>query len=169
MALDFTALNKIAYRVFETREQKDTLTEKGYSIIEGAENPFLQASEPRASSGMTNASGVPKNAAERKTEAFMSASGRDYNAMYRAAHDFHKRHNPPTVDLEYWSTHEAGIDDTPEAEADYWLRIAEDVTATAQAWKDPFLTGLLLDVCDELEREYKRIRNDAHKQASEAV
>lgn len=46
--LDFTALNKLAYRGFETveeQEQKDKLIDQGFSFIEAdRDNPFLQAS-----------------------------------------------------------------------------------------------------------------------------
>lgn len=30
---------------------------------------------------------------------------RDYRAMYRAAFEYHDRHNPPRIDREYWQTH----------------------------------------------------------------
>lgn len=170
MALDFGALNQIAYRGFEMAEElKDSLTEKGYSIIDNAENPFLQASEPLSSSAWTESSGAPQTATERKGEPFISSSGQDYKALYKAAYDYHQRYTPPVVDRKYWGRHTAGIDDIPEAELDYWRRAAEDVTATAQAWNDSFLTGLLGAVYDELSKEYNRLRENAQKQASEAV
>ena len=43
--LDFTALNKLAYRGFETveeQEQKDALIEQGFTIAEDKDNPFLK-------------------------------------------------------------------------------------------------------------------------------
>lgn len=44
--LDFTALNKLAYRGFETveeQEQKDALIEQGFSLVEAdKDNPFLK-------------------------------------------------------------------------------------------------------------------------------
>lgn len=178
MALDFTALNRIAYRGFETveeQQQKDSLIDQGYTIIENEELPFPQAtetaSEPLSSSALTNTSSTPQKASERKIKPFMSVSGdRDYKAMYRAAHDFHQRNAPPVVDRDYWRTHTVGIDDTPEAEIAYWMRAAEDVSSTANAYRnDPFLTGLLVAVYEELEREYKLLRENAQKQASEAV
>lgn len=53
MALDFTALNRIAYRGFETveaQEQKDKLIDQGFTIVEGEELPF---DEPPASTTKT--------------------------------------------------------------------------------------------------------------------
>lgn len=82
--------------------------------------------------------------------------------MYRAACDFHERNNPPTVDIEYWKSHSPGIDETPQAELDYWEKAVEDMTATANSLQqDPFLTGPLVAIFEELEREYKALREGA--------
>lgn len=170
--LDFTALNKLAYRGFETveeQEQKDALIEQGFSLVEAdKDNPFLQASstasqtasEPPIASALTKPSTTPQKASQGKIEAFTNASGtRNYKALYRAAHDYHKRHNPPTVDRAYWETHTAGEDEPPQAELDYWEEAATDVSATANAYNnDPFLIGLLVAVYEELEREYQSLR-----------
>lgn len=170
--LDFTALNKLAYRGFETveeQEQKDALIEQGFSLVEAdKDNPFLQASstasqtasEPLLASSMSNHTSAPQKASQGKIEAFTNASGtRNYKALYRAAHDYHKRHNPPIVDRAYWETHTAGEDETPQAELDYWESATDDIAATANAYNnDPFLTGLLVAVFEELEREYNALR-----------
>ena len=174
MALDFTSLNRLAYQGCETveeQEQKDALIDQGYTIVESAENPFLQASEALSPISQHRPSTASTKASGRKIEALARASdGSDYKRLYRIAHDFHQRHNPPTIDRDYWRTHKVGIDDTPELEAEYWRRAYEDVLDTAKAHSnDPFLTGLLIAVYEELEREAKALRIIAQKQASEAV
>lgn len=71
--------------------------------------------------------------------------GRNYRRMYRAACDFYERHNPPTP----------GDDDG----ALYWAATTDDMTAIAQQFNDdPFMMNLLCVVFDELEREYKAMR-----------
>lgn len=147
--LDFTGLNKIAYKGFETEEARDSLLQAGYTIVNSPENPFT-ASAPTESS-------APQ---ERKREAFMDhTGGRDYKRLYRAAHDFHQRHNPPTVVRDYWKDHRPGEDDIPEAEAQYWTRAAQDIAETSAAGNnDPFLMALLSAVYEELEREYNALR-----------
>ena len=66
--------------------------------------------------------------------------GREYRAIYRAVHDYHERHNPPQLTLEYWQA------------------AVEDVGRVAVAFNnDPFVIALLLAVFDELEREYKQL------------
>jgi hypothetical protein len=87
---------------------------------------------------------------------------RNYRAMYRAACDFHERHNPPRVEAAYWKSHIPGTDDPPPSEVEYWQRTAQDAsdTATAQG-NDPFLIGLLAAVYEELEREYEQRRKRA--------
>lgn len=171
--LDFSALNRLAYRDFETpeeQEKKDALLERGFTIEEGGENPFLQASEiasetasePLKLSGMTNPSTALERTGERKIEASTAPyKTRNHNPLYRAAHDFHERHNPPVVDWEYWRMHkEGGV--PPQAELDYWEETAKDMGLTAKAGdNDPFLTGLLKEIYLELDREYTRIRSEA--------
>ena len=67
---------------------------------------------------------------------------RDYRAMYRAACDFHERHNPPRLD----------------DEMEYWTQAADDMSEVAAGFdNDAFLIGLLIAVYNELEREYKRL------------
>lgn len=75
----------------------------------------------------------------------MSVSGtRNYKTLYRVAHDFHKRHAPPTLEAGYWET------------------TADDMTAIANAHdNDPFLIDLLTAIYEELEREYKLLSSSA--------
>lgn len=158
-ALDFSGLHKIAYKGFEDEAERDSLLEAGYTIVESSENPFTAPQASGAILPLPNERTAPK----RKFEPFTDMSGeRDYKKMYRAAHDFHERHNPPTVDREYWRTHTPGLDDTPQAEIDYWLEIAQDAGKTSAAGNnDPFLTALITAVIDELDREYKTGRDSA--------
>lgn len=70
--------------------------------------------------------------------------GRNYRCMYRVACDFHERHNPPRVE-----------DDC------YWDAVCDDMTAIASGHQqDPFIIGLLTAIFEELEREYKQLRDN---------
>lgn len=92
---------------------------------------------------------------------------RDYRAMYRAACNYHERHNPPAVERAYWQTHIPGADETPQAEAEYWADAARDISDTASRYgQDPFLMGLLTAVYSELEREYSAMRESTAKEKS---
>lgn len=89
---------------------------------------------------------------------------RDYRAMYRAAFEYHDRHNPPRIDREYWQTHTPGIDDTPQAELDYWDKAAQDICEVSNRFgNDKFIVDLLAAIYNELGREYA----DARRQAAE--
>ena len=89
---------------------------------------------------------------------------RDYRAMYRAAFEYHDRHNPPRIDREYWQTHEPGVDDVPQAELDYWDKAAQDICEVSNRFgNDKFIVDLLAAIYDELGREYA----DARRQAAE--
>ena len=89
-------------------------------------------------------------------------SARDYRAMYRAVFEYHEDHNPPLVECEYWKTHKPGLDDTPETELEYWKQAAQDVSSVCSAFHDdPFFIGLMVDVYDELGREYEARRQAA--------
>lgn len=145
--LDFSALNKLAYKDFEEpRADEERRTEQPFTVIrndkgEAPKTPQTapeRRSEPRASNTMGRASGAPRSAPGRKEEAFMNVSGtRNYKTIYRVAHDFHKRHSPPTLDDEYWD------------------HTSDDMVQTSKAYNDdPFLMSLLIVIMEELEREY---------------
>lgn len=156
MELNFSKLDTISYRGFEgekARAEKDALIEKGFIIVEGSKTPF-EAPAPQDVEISTPSPGSPL---KRKLEPFTGIDKRrNYRAMYRAACDFHERNNPPTVDIEYWKSHSPGIDETPQAELDYWEKAVADMTATANSLQqDPFLIGLLMAILEELELEYK--------------
>lgn len=162
MELDFSKLENIAYRGFEgaeARAEKDKLIEQGFTVIEDATTPF-DAPPAQGPDTSTLPSKSPK---KRQLRPFTGMDkSRNYRAMYRAACDFHEAHNPPTVDREYWRTHTPGEDETPQAELDYWEAVCDDMTATANSLQqDPFLTGLLIAIFEELEREYKALKEGA--------
>ena len=160
--LDFSKLENIAYRGFngaEARAEKDALIEQGFTVIENATTPF---DAPPAQEAYTHTP-PPGKARKGQLKPFTGIEkSRNYRAMYRAACDFHERHNPPTVDGEYWRTHKPGEDEAPQAELDYWEAVCDDMTATANSLQqDPFLIGLLIAIFEELEREYKALRGGA--------
>lgn len=139
--LDFSGLQQIAYKGFEEQpEERDSLLQAGYTFVDEP-TPFEAPTRPEPS-------------APPPTE-----TGRDYKRLYRIAYDFQQRHNPPTVDREYWKGKTPGLDDTPEAELRYWEETAEDAGRTsAAAGNDPFVIDLICAIVSDLEREYKRLR-----------
>ena len=147
--IDFTGLNKLAYQGFEEYpEERDSLLEAGYTVVDEPVPFEAQASAPKQPSASAPPLSDP-------------SGSRDYKRLYRMAFDFHQRHNPPTVDREYWRVRIPGVDDTPEAELRYWEEAAKDLSETASAGKgDPFLQALLVAVYEELERQYKALRDD---------
>ena len=108
MELDFSKLENISYRGFDgakARAEKDALIEQGFTVIEGATTPF---DAPPAQEAYTPTP-PPEKARKGQLRPFTGIDkSRNYRAMYRAACDFHERHNPPTVDGEYWRTHKPG-------------------------------------------------------------
>ena len=153
--LDFSGINKIAYKGFEDQpEERDSLLSAGYTLVDGLDLPFDHKQ--------------PEPDAAPQASAFADHTGnRDYKRLYRVAFDFHDQHNPPTVNREYWRTHEPGIDEPPAEELAYWERMAQDMGEAAakveSGSSDKLLIDLLIAVTDELEREYKAIRDEAHK------
>lgn len=80
-----------------------------------------------------------QRALKRPQRAFTDHTGqRDYNAMFRAAHDYLSRYSPPQLS------------------ADYWIEAGNALNDTAAAHgNDPFLCDMLLAMFGEMEREYK--------------
>lgn len=136
--LDFSKLTGIAYRdcpTAEARDSRDELVEKGFKILEGEKTPFDEQEKPMHQ---------PQPAARKnKLTPLLSLDGsRDYRSFYRHACNFHERHNPPRLSDEYW-----------EEVTDDMCRIAAE-----EMKDDPFGMALLMDVFEELEREYKALR-----------
>lgn len=172
--IDFSMIDRIAYQGFTTeaqREERDSILQAGYMFVDSPENPFTApqpSAQPKPQPKPQPEPLQPQGGApERKREAFTDHSGgRDYNKLYRVVHDYHKKHSPPVVDTEYWRTHTQGLDETPEAELKYWEEAAADAGETSTVWNDdPFLMALLIGVLDELEREYKALREEASRRA----
>lgn len=93
---------------------------------------------------------APQGATERARRSFTAPTdpARDYRAMYAALFRFHERHNPPTIG-----------EDNGDG---YWIATTDDMQATAKQFNDdPFMLNLLCTVFEELEREYKAMRNAA--------
>lgn len=143
MALDFTKLDSLAYRDFDTPEAqraKDEMIEAGFTIVEDDANPFEATGAadrppepPQAAEVMT-----PQQPARKARKALQSHTGTDYRGFYRLACNFHEKYNPPRADAAYWDA------------------VADEMTEiTNQHNQHPFLTELLIAVFSELEREYK--------------
>ncbi len=143
--IDFSKLEAIAYPGIsgaEAKARKDALIEQGFRYVDEKEY---------------GGPSTPTTAPEPDT-----ISSRDYRPIYRATFDFHKRHSPPVVDEAFWRTHDPHKDDPPESEQTYWRQTIEDLApAEPEQEQDPFLTGLLSAVLSELDREYKRRRDQA--------
>ena len=162
MELDFSKLEALAYRGIdgeENRAKKDELIERGYAFVEAAQMPF---EGPPALEADTSPA-TDKSPSERKLKPFTGMdTSRNYRALYRAACDYHEAHNPPTVNREYWKTHIPGEDETPQEEIDYWVEAAKGLRELDQRYNnDPFLTGLLVAIYDELSKEYRARREAA--------
>ena len=90
---------------------------------------------------------------------------RDYRAMYRAAFEYHDRHNPPRIDREYWQTHAPGEADPPQVDLDYWDKAAQDICEVSNRFgNDKFMMDLLAAIYDELGREYDAARRQTAEQ-----
>lgn len=156
----------------EAAKAKDALLSEGFTLVDEPtpfDQPSpLQAQGPQgAAEGRRGSSPyqgdrrpeepqrAPQRAEEKPRQAAPSPPGkrslpplksldgsRDYRKLYRAACDFHERHNPPTASAEYWSN------------------TSDDMTETAQRFdNDPFLTALLIAIFEELEQQYKVLTN----------
>lgn len=172
MALDFTGLNTITLKGYDTeeeRQQRDSLLQAGFKFVNPPDNPFTaQAPQTSAAGSASPASPQPITAPSPassggKGAPFTDHTGtRSYKRMYRQAIDFHQRHAPPMIERDYWRTHTPGEDDIPAAESKYWDETTKDMIRTAAACNnDPFLMGFLMAITDELEREYMACREEA--------
>ena len=168
--IDFSMIDQIVSQSLEKAEQLRA-EERGEqdSLLQAQKQAQGPIQEPPDSHvGETSGGALqPQGAAlERKREAFRDITGsRDYSRIYRIVYEYHKGHNPPTVDAEYWRTHRPGEDAAPDIEAEYWNKAAEDISAASAGGKDPFLMDLLIAVYAELEREYKAARERAARKA----
>lgn len=86
--LDFSALKKIAYQGFKTEQDKDSLIDQGFTILQGEKTPF-DAPEPPA-------------APQRPTAAPDALTGA-YKAAFRLSFDFLQQHTPAQHSADYWT------------------------------------------------------------------
>lgn len=124
-------------------------------IRRNAKNPIETAQnrpESRLNDQMRNSPPPVQPPQKGQKNAFYDVSGeRNYNHMYRIAHDFHERHNPPRQDLEYWT------------------EAAEDMAETAtRGGNDPFLVDLLTMIYTELSRECDKMKETTSTQIENA-
>ena len=113
---------------------------------QAAQTDARKTGSPSAGTAQT----APQGATERVRRSFTAPTdpARDYRAMYAALFRFHERHNPPTIG-----------EDNGDG---YWAATTDDMQATAKQFNDdPFMLNLLCTVFEELEREYKAMRNAA--------
>ena len=113
---------------------------------QAAQTDARKTGSPSAGTAQT----APQGATERVRRSFTAPTdpARDYRAMYAALFRFHERHNPPTIG-----------EDNGDG---YWIATTDDMQATAKQFNDdPFMLNLLCTVFEELEREYKAMRNAA--------
>lgn len=113
---------------------------------QAAQTDARKTGSPSAGTAQT----AKQGATERVRRSFTAPTdpARDYRAMYAALFRFHERHNPPTIG-----------EDNGDG---YWIATTDDMQATAKQFNDdPFMVNLLCAVFEELEREYKAMRNAA--------
>lgn len=123
-------------------------------IKRNAQKPTQTAQErPQqpASAQAINNTPEAQNAQKRTLQPFTALDGSNYRAAYRAVCDFHERHNPPRLD--------------DDGGAAYWENVCDDMSATAERYKqDPFVCDMLIAVFEELERQFKQLRDGGGQQ-----
>ena len=155
--LDFSGINRIAFRSFEDQDERDSLLQAGFTVVDEP-TPFdTPQEEPQPSP-------TRKRKKRKVTTLFADHTGcRDYSKLYKIVSEFHRLHSLPRVNWEYWHKHIPGVDDSPEEEQMYWEKTTEDFSrAVSAGGEDPFLKALLSAVMRELEQEYRAIRQEAH-------
>lgn len=138
MGLDFSGLRELAYRGCgneQEREQRDRFVEQGYTPVDASECPF----NGRHEWDVGKPALAPEKPSTGLVERLTGIDGkRDYNSIYCAVFDFHKRHNPP------------------KPEEAYWAEVVDDMqTVTRRFNGDPFVQELLAAIYEELERGMK--------------
>lgn len=156
MGLDFSKLDKLAYRDFDTPEAqqtKDDLIEKGFTIVEDKANPFIgpeAAQRPPEPPQGANPTPPPPSATRPSKGAprlFKSVTGLDYRAFYGDLYRWHERYTAQVLqDADAWT-----------AAADAWTQLADTYNAEA----NPYVQQVLLSVYEELEREYNAAQQQA--------
>lgn len=136
MPLDFSKLDKIAYRGFEDAAQaeaKDALIERGFTLLEDAKTPFDAPQAPNKEKPTP----APETLSKRQLKPFVGLDGADYRKFYRLVCNFQEKYTPPRLTDEYW-----------ESAANELSEIADS------NGNNEFLIQLLVTVYGELERQY---------------
>ena len=149
MPLDFSKMDRLAYRDFDTLEAqqtRDDLIEKGFTVVEDKANPFTgtegpqqpQSAPPRAEAP---APSTPPRPSKKPPRPFKSADGLDYRALYGDVFRWHEKYNALVLQ-----------NDTA------WAEATDEMT---QLWAKyegdnyPFVQELLIRVFEEIERNAK--------------
>lgn len=109
MGLDFSKLDKLAYRDFDTPEAqrtKDELVEQGFSVVEDKDNPFIGQTgperaqqQPREAQPMPAPPPQPKPS-KKPVRPFQSVAGFDYRAFYGDVFRWHEKYNAIVIQNE---------------------------------------------------------------------
>ena len=152
MGLDFSKLDKLAYRDFDTPEAqqtKDDLIEKGFTIVEDKANPFTGLEGAQRPPEPPQGASPPRTTRPSKgaPRPFKSVTGLDYRAFYGDLYRWHERYTAQVLqDADAWT-----------AAADAWMQLADTYNAEA----NPYVQQVLLSVYEELEREHKAAQQQA--------
>lgn len=144
MPLDFSKLDRLAYRDFDTPEAqrtRDDLIEKGFTVVEDKANPFTgpeAAQQPQS---------APPRPSKQPPRPFKSVGGLDYRALYGDVFRWHEKYNALVLQNENaWA-------DAFEA----WTELGEKYGSDS----NPFVVELLIGVYGELERNAKAAQGDS--------
>lgn len=107
----------------------------------GPEMPFIAPDDIAAINHTPSGQKRPQG----QLKPFTALDGSNYRIAYREVCNYHERHNPPRLD-----------DDGGEA---YWKAASDDMIAVARKYHDdPFIIGMLITAYEELERQFKLLR-----------
>lgn len=156
MPLDFSKLDRLAYRDFDTPEAqrtRDDLIEKGFTVVEDKANPFTgpeAAQQPQSAPPRTEATpapSTPPRPSKQPPRPFKSIGGLDYRAFYGDLYRWHERYNAQVLqDSEAWT-----------AASKAWTELGERYNAEANL----YVQQVLLSVYEELERNAKAAQGDS--------
>lgn len=145
--LDFTALNQLAYKGFETaeaQEKKDALIEQGFTIVEDKDNPFTA---PQTASGSRSASS-PSRQDKRPEEAQrapQSASALSkYKKVFRTVYNF----------LEQAEATLRSASADPYQLDKAWEEVSVKGADIIEQWEDALITDMITATTEELYRRY---------------
>lgn len=156
MPLDFSKLDRLAYRDFDTPEAqrtRDDLIEKGFTVVEDKANPFTgpeTAQQPQSAPPRTEATpapSTPPRPSKQPPRPFKSIEGLDYRAFYGDLYRWHERYTALVLqDSNAW-------DEAAEA----WTELCNRYNAN----DNPYVQQVLVSVFEEVEREYKAVQGDS--------